>query len=37
VGGPGGNDKPVSISVRGDDLNKLTSIADKVENIVKLC
>jgi len=34
-GGPGGNDKPVSISVRGDDLNKLTLLADKVENIVK--
>ena len=36
VGGPGGNDKPISISVRGDDQNKLTVLADKVENIVKL-
>jgi HAE1 family hydrophobic/amphiphilic exporter-1 len=36
VGGPGGNDKPISISVRGDDQNKLTILADKVENIVKL-
>ncbi len=34
-GGPGGNDKPVSISVRGDDLNKITLLADKVEDIVK--
>jgi len=36
VGGPGGNDKPISISVRGDDQDKLTLLADKVENIVKL-
>jgi HAE1 family hydrophobic/amphiphilic exporter-1 len=36
VGGPGGNDKPISISVRGDDQDKLTVLADKVENIVKL-
>jgi hydrophobe/amphiphile efflux-1 (HAE1) family protein len=35
VGGPGGNDKPISISVRGDDQNKLTILADKVENIIK--
>jgi HAE1 family hydrophobic/amphiphilic exporter-1 len=35
AGGPGGNDKPVSISVRGDDINKLSPLADKVENIVK--
>jgi hydrophobe/amphiphile efflux-1 (HAE1) family protein len=35
VGGPGGNEKPISISVRGDDQNKLTSLADKVENIIK--
>ena len=35
VGGPGGSDKPISISVRGDDQNKLVKLADKVENIVK--
>jgi HAE1 family hydrophobic/amphiphilic exporter-1 len=34
-GGPGGNQKPVSLSVRGPDLNVLQNIAAKVENIVK--
>lgn len=34
-GGPGGNQKPVSLSVRGPDLNVLQKIASKVENIVK--
>ena len=31
----GGNDKPISLSVRGEDLNKLSEIAEKVETIVK--
>lgn len=31
----GGNEKPVSLSIRGEDLNKLSEIADKVEAIVK--
>ncbi len=31
----GGNDKPVSLSIRGENLNKLSEIADKVEAIVK--
>jgi len=35
VGGPGQNDKPVTLSIRGDDLKKLEKIADKVESIVK--
>ncbi len=34
-GGPGGNEKPVTLSIRGDNLSKLQTIADKVENIVK--
>ncbi len=34
-GGPGGESKPLAISVRGDDLNKLKILAEKVENIVK--
>lgn len=34
-GGPGGNEKPVTLSIRGDDLSKLEKIADKVEAIVK--
>ncbi len=34
-GGPGGAQKPVTLSVRGDDLAKLEKIADKVEAIVK--
>jgi len=34
-GGPGGNQKPISLSVRGPDLNVLQDIAAKVENIVK--
>ncbi len=34
-GGPGGNTKPVTLSIRGDDLKQLEKIADKVEAIVK--
>ncbi|MCL5267318.1 MAG: efflux RND transporter permease subunit [Bacteroidetes bacterium] len=34
-GGPGGNQKPVVMSVRGDNMTTLKSIADRVENIVR--
>jgi hydrophobe/amphiphile efflux-1 (HAE1) family protein len=34
-GGPGGNEKPVTMSVRGEDLNKLVVYAEKVEAIVR--
>ncbi|HVO74754.1 MAG TPA: efflux RND transporter permease subunit [Ignavibacteriaceae bacterium] len=34
-GGPGGQQKPVMFSVRGENLGKLEQIADKVEGIVK--
>ncbi len=34
-GGPGGNEKPVTLSIRGDDLKRLEKVADKVEAIVK--
>jgi HAE1 family hydrophobic/amphiphilic exporter-1 len=34
-GGPGGNEKPVTLSIRGDDLKQLEKIADEVEAIVK--
>jgi HAE1 family hydrophobic/amphiphilic exporter-1 len=34
-GGPGGNEKPVTMSVRGEDLEKLKVLAEKVEAIVK--
>ena len=34
-GGPGGGGKPVSFSVRGDDMNKLKQYADKVEAIIR--
>lgn len=34
-GGPGGNAKPITLSVRGEDINKLSVYADKVESIVK--
>ncbi|MCW9095649.1 MAG: efflux RND transporter permease subunit, partial [Ignavibacteriaceae bacterium] len=34
-GGPGGAQKPVTLSIRGDDLTKLQKVADKVEAIVK--
>ncbi|MDP2364465.1 MAG: efflux RND transporter permease subunit, partial [Ignavibacteria bacterium] len=34
-GGPGGNAKPVTLSIRGDDLKRLEKVADKVESIVK--
>ena len=33
--GPGGNQKPVIMSVRGDDMNTLKLLADKVEDIVR--
>jgi HAE1 family hydrophobic/amphiphilic exporter-1 len=35
-GGPGGNEKPVTLSVRGEDIDKLKVIAEKVEAIVML-
>ncbi len=34
-GGPGGSQKPVTLSIRGEDINKLSAIADKVENMVR--
>jgi len=34
-GGPGGNEKPVTLSIRGDDLKQLEEIAEIVEAIVK--
>ena len=34
-GGPGGAQKPITLSIRGEDLSKLQVIADKVEAIVK--
>ncbi|MDR3626244.1 MAG: efflux RND transporter permease subunit [Ignavibacteriaceae bacterium] len=34
-GGPGGNQKPVTMSVRGENLDKLSVYADKVEAIVR--
>ncbi len=34
-GGPGGNEKAVTMSVRGEDIKKLQLISGKVENIVK--
>ncbi len=34
-GGPGGNQKAVAMSVRGDDINTLKSLADRVEGIVR--
>ncbi len=33
--GPGGNQKPVIMSVRGDDMSTLKTMADRVENIVR--
>jgi HAE1 family hydrophobic/amphiphilic exporter-1 len=33
--GPGGSSKPVSMSVRGDNLTLLTKLADQVERIVR--
>jgi hydrophobe/amphiphile efflux-1 (HAE1) family protein len=33
--GPGGNDKPVTLSIRGDDITEIQKIAAKVEAIVK--
>ena len=34
-GGPGGSQKPVTLSIRGENIDKLSGIADKVESIVK--
>ena len=34
-GGPGSNEKPVTLSVRGEDIEKLKVLAEKVESIVK--
>jgi len=34
-GGPGSNEKPVTLSVRGEDIEKLKVLAEKVEAIVK--
>jgi len=34
-GGPGGNEKPVTFSIRGEDINVISKLADKVEQIVK--
>ncbi|HEX2865773.1 MAG TPA: efflux RND transporter permease subunit [Ignavibacteriales bacterium] len=33
-GGPGGQDKPITLSVRGADINKIDEIAEKVKSIV---
>jgi len=34
-GGPGGSEKPITYSIRGEDINKLKIIADKVEKILR--
>jgi len=34
-GGPGGNQKPITMSVRGEDLDKISAYAEKVEAIVR--
>ncbi|MBK7630422.1 MAG: efflux RND transporter permease subunit [Ignavibacteriales bacterium] len=34
-GGPGGNEKPVTLSIRGESIAELQKIAEKVEAIVK--
>ncbi len=34
-GGPGGGGKPVEISIRGDNIERLSNYADKIEAIVK--
>ncbi|HEX9251977.1 MAG TPA: efflux RND transporter permease subunit, partial [Ignavibacteriaceae bacterium] len=34
-GGPGGNEKPITLSIRGEDITEIQKIADKVEAIVK--
>lgn len=34
-GGPGGSEKPITYSIRGEDLNKLKPLADKVEKILR--
>ncbi len=33
--GPGGNEKPVTLSVRGENIDTIKAIADKVQNIVR--
>ncbi len=33
--GPGGNDKPITFSIRGDDLSKINIIAEQVKEISK--
>jgi len=33
--GAGGNEKPVTLSIRGEDITEIQKIADKVESIVK--
>ena len=34
-GGPGGNEKPVTFSIRGEDIKEISKLADKVEKIVR--
>jgi hydrophobe/amphiphile efflux-1 (HAE1) family protein len=34
-GGPGSNEKPVTLSIRGEDISEIEKIAEKVEAIVK--
>ncbi len=34
-GGPGGSAKPITLSIRGEDIAKLSKYADQVEDIVK--
>ncbi|MFA6978785.1 MAG: efflux RND transporter permease subunit [Ignavibacteriaceae bacterium] len=34
-GGPGGNEKPVTFSIRGEDIKVISKLADQVEKIVK--
>ncbi|MGE5683110.1 MAG: efflux RND transporter permease subunit [Bacillota bacterium] len=34
-GGPGSNDKPVTLSVRGEDINKIKTYSDKLYDIMK--
>ncbi len=34
-GGPGGNEKPITLSVRGENLDKIAKYADRIEAIIK--
>ncbi|MHB8580191.1 MAG: efflux RND transporter permease subunit [Ignavibacteriaceae bacterium] len=34
-GGPGGSQKPITLSVRGENLDKIAKYADRIESIVK--